>query len=85
VQVGDLSPVVDNAPVTISCSLVLTNATGRATTVLGSPQGLIGHPQVLMPYPAAANGGQTINLVQRKTLLTNFVGSGNLVNPQPSA
>lgn len=85
VQVGDPSPVVDNAPVTLSSSLVLTNATGRATTVLGSPQGLIGQPQVLMPCPAAANGGQTINLVQSTTPLTNFVSSGSPVLPQPSA
>ena len=85
VQVGDPSPVVDNAPLTLSSSLVLTNATGRATTVLGSPQGLIGQPQVLMPCPATANGGQTINLVQSTTPLKNFVVSGSPVNPQPSA
>lgn len=85
VQVGDPSPVVDNAPVTLSSSLVLTNATGRATTVLGSTQGLIGQPQVLMPCPTAASGGQTINLVQGTTPVTNFVSSGSPVLPQPSA
>lgn len=84
-QVGDLSPLGDKAPVALSSSLVLTNAAGRATTVLGGTQGLIGQPQVLMPCAASANGGQTVNLVQGSAALTNFMTTGSPVLPQPSA
>ncbi|XP_023728039.1 uncharacterized protein LOC111875758 isoform X2 [Cryptotermes secundus] len=84
-QVGDASPLGDKAPVALSSSLVLTNATGRATTVLGATQGLIGQPQVLMPCSASANGGQTVSLVQGSAPLTNFVTTGSPVLPQPSA
>jgi len=84
VQVGDQSPLGDKAPVTLSSSLVLTNTTGHATTVLGSTQGLIGQPQVLMSSSASASG-QTISLVQGTAPVTNFVSTGGPILPQPSA
>ncbi|XP_069688830.1 uncharacterized protein [Periplaneta americana] len=85
VQVGDPSPLGDKAPVTLSNSLVFSNAAGRATTVISGTQALIGQPQVLMPSAASANGDQSISLVQNSPPLTNFVTTGGHILPKPSA
>ncbi|XP_021918907.1 uncharacterized protein LOC110829490 isoform X2 [Zootermopsis nevadensis] len=84
VLAGDLSPLGDKAPVTLASSLVLTNTTGRTTSVFGGTPGLIGQPQVLMPS-SSANGGQTFSVVQGTSPLTNFVTTGGPVLPQSSA
>ena len=85
VQGGDSSPLGDKAPVTLATSLVVSNTTGRTTTVLGGTQALVGQPQVLMAPTTGGSGDQTLSLVQTTAPLTNFVSTGGPILPTPSA
>ncbi|PSN55005.1 hypothetical protein C0J52_02318 [Blattella germanica] len=75
VQVGDSSPLGDKAPPALATNLVLSNTTGKSSTVLSNSQALIGQPQVLMTSSTSNIGEQPLSLVQNPASLATFVSS----------